>query len=131
VRELLQKGHLEIGGQAVRLEDVSEHRPGQAFALVMDTRPCPGAAELARGADLLVCESTYQQAEAAEAYDHFHMTAAQAAALARDGGVRRLALTHFSQRYDSTEGFCREAGEVHSDVAVAEDLSRVEVPPRR
>jgi ribonuclease Z len=131
VRELMQKGRLEIGGKAVLLEEVSEPRPGQAFALVMDTRPCPGAAALARGADFLVCESTFQEAEAAEAHNHFHMTAAQAAALARDTGVRRPALTHFSQRYDSTDGFRREAAEVHPEVAVAEDLARVDVPPRR
>jgi ribonuclease Z len=131
VRELMQKGQLEVAGRMVRLDEVSEPRPGQAFALVMDTRPCPGAVALARGVDLLVCESTYQQAEAQEAQDHFHMTAAQAAEMARDGDVRRLALTHFSQRYDATDGFRREAAAIHSDVAVAEDLSRVAVPPRR
>jgi ribonuclease Z len=131
VRELINGGSLEVGGRVVRLEEVSEPRTGQGFALVMDTRPCPGAEVLSRGADLLVCEATYQEAEAADAHDHFHMTAAQAARLAHDCGVRRLALTHFSQRYDSTDGFRREAGAVHPDVVVAEDLCRVEVPPRR
>jgi ribonuclease Z len=86
---------------------------------------------LARGADLLVCEATYQQAEAADAHDHFHMTAADAALLARGAEARRLALTHFSQRYDSVEGFRSEAEAVHDDVAVAEDLCRVDVPARR
>jgi ribonuclease Z len=115
----------------VRLEEVSEPRPGQAFAFVMDTRPCAGAAELARGADLLVCESTYRESEAVEAREHFHMTAAQAAVLARDAGVRRLALTHFSQRYDDSDGFRREAAALHSDVQAADDLVRVTVPPRQ
>jgi ribonuclease Z len=131
VGELMRKGRLEVGGRTVRLEEVSEPRPGQVFALVMDTRPCAGAAALARGADLLVCESTYQDSEAAEAHDHFHMTATQAAMLARDAGVRRLALTHFSQRYDDSEGFRREAAVLHPDVQAADDLVRVTVPPRR
>src|SRR5688572_27946025 len=43
VRALLQAGRLEVGGRVVRLEEVSEARPGQAFALVLDTRPCEAA----------------------------------------------------------------------------------------
>jgi ribonuclease Z len=131
VGELMRKGRLEVGGREVRLEEVSEPRPGQAVAVVMDTRPCAGAQDLARGADLLVCESTYQQAEAAEAHDHFHMTAAGAAELASGAGVRRLALTHFSQRYDDSDAFRREAAALHPDVHAADDLVRVTVPPRR
>src|SRR5207253_4341367 len=94
-----RKGEITLGGHTVRLEDVSVARPGQGFAFVMDTRPCDGAARLAERADLLVCESTYLGAEAQEAHDHFHMTAVDAATLARTAGARRLALTHFSQRY--------------------------------
>jgi ribonuclease Z len=128
---LQRRGQVEAGGRVVRLEEVSAYRPGQAFALVMDTRPCPGALALARGADLLVCEATYLEAEAREAHEHYHLTAAQAAALAREAGARRLALTHFSQRYTTTEGFRQEACAVFPGAVVAEDLLRVAVPPRR
>jgi ribonuclease Z len=131
VRALQQSGRIEIGGRTVWLDDVSAPRPGQSFALVMDTRPCAGAAGLARGADLLVCESTYLEAEAQEAHDHFHMTAAGAARLAVEAGARRLALTHFSQRYLERDDFAREASALHPDVVVADDLTRVPLPPRR
>ncbi len=130
VGALLRAGQVEVAGRAVRLDDVSEHRPGQAFALVMDTRPCAGAEELARGVDLLVCESTYLQSEEREAHDHFHMTAGQAAALAARQGARRLALTHFSQRYDHREAFQAEASASHGDVQVADDLTQVTLPAR-
>jgi ribonuclease Z len=59
------------------------------------------------------------------------MTAAQAGELAWRAGVRRLALTHFSQRYLTPEGFRAEAAAVHPDVFLAEDLARVAVPARR
>jgi ribonuclease Z len=131
VRQLLQAGQIEVDGRTVRLDEVSEHRPGQAFALVMDTRLCSGAEALARGVDLLVCEATYQQGEAREAHDHFHLTAAGAAELAVAAGVRRLALTHFSQRYLTLEGFEQEASAIHPDVFCAADLTKVEVPKRR
>ena len=45
-------------------------------------------------------------------------------------GVRRLVLTHFSQRYTSLEDFLAEASAGHGDVVVAEDLTRVAVPRR-
>jgi ribonuclease Z len=127
---LQREGRVLVEGRTVRLEEVSEPRPGQSFALVMDTRPCAGALELARGVDLLVSEATYLDSEAQDAHDHFHMTAAQAAHLAQTAGVRRLALTHFSQRYSSLEEFQREAAAIHEDVFVADDLTRVPVPPR-
>jgi len=131
VRQLLDQGQVEVGGQTVRVEEVSESRPGQSFALVMDTRPCPGAVALAQGVDLLVCEATYLDSERQDAHDHGHMTAAQAAALARNGAVRRLALTHFSQRYTSLEDFQIEASALHEDAIIADDLLRVAVPQRR
>ena len=131
VGELMRRGQVEVAGRTVTLDEMSEARPGQSFAVVMDTRPCAGAERLATGTDLLVCESTYQAGETQEAHDHFHMTAGQAAQLARAGGTRRLVLTHFSQRYTSLEGFAAEAAAVHEDVTVAGDLTRVSVPRRR
>jgi ribonuclease Z len=130
VGELLRRGSIEMGGRIVRLEEVSEHRAGQSFAFVMDTRPCPAAGDLARGTDLLVCEATYLAAEAQEAREHFHMTAVQAAELGRAAGARRLVLTHFSQRYDDLEAFRSETAALHPDVVVGRDLDRIPVPRR-
>ncbi len=127
---LQRKGEITVGERTVRLEDVSVARPGQGFAFVMDTRPCEGATRLAEGADLLVCESTYLGAESQEAHDHFHMTAVDAATLARTAGVRRLALTHFSQRYGAGAQFAEEAAAIHPDTIAADDLVRVPVPRR-
>ena len=130
VGELLRAGEIEAGGKKVRLDDVSEARRGQSFAVVMDTRSCAGASLLSAGVDLMVCESTYLDSERQEAHDHCHMTAQQAAELAREAKVRRLVLTHFSQRYAEREPFAEEATRVHSDVFVADDLARVPAPKR-
>lgn len=130
VGRVLREGHVETERGRVGLGEVSDLRPGQRFAFVMDTRPCEGARRLAEGADLLVCEATYLDAEAAEARAHGHMTARQAAELARDAGARRLLLTHFSQRYPNTDGHLREAAEVFPEALAAEDLLVVPLPPR-
>jgi ribonuclease Z len=117
-------------GRVVTLEAMSEHRPGQIFAFVMDTRLCDGAVALASGADLLVCESTFLECDADLAAAYGHLTAAQAARLALEAGARRLVLTHFSQRYTDATAFAAEAGELFPDVVVVGDLDRVPVPPR-
>ncbi|MEU3844173.1 ribonuclease Z [Streptomyces sp. NPDC028635] len=120
-----------LGG--VRLEDVSEVRRGQRFAFVMDTRLCDGVHALAEGCDLLVIESTFLDEDARLAADHGHLTAGQAARVARDAGVRHLVLTHFSQRYAEPEEFERQARAAgfEGELTVAHDLLRVPVPKRR
>ncbi len=118
-------------GSLVRLDEVAERREGQSFAFVMDTRRCANAVELARGVDLLVIESTYLHSHADEAHKNGHLTAREAAEIAREAGVRRLVLTHISQRYRETEPFLEEAAAIHPDCVVAEDGDVVPFPPRR
>lgn len=128
-------GRLQRAGRLgdVTLEDVSEVRRGQRFAFVMDTRLCDGVHALAEGCDLLVIESTFLDEDVELAVEHGHLTAGQAAAVARDAGVRHLVLTHFSQRYAEPEEFERQARAAgfEGELTVARDLLRVPVPKRR
>lgn len=130
IGELKRQGSIEHEGRTIDVADVSLHKPGQSFAFVMDTRLCPAVRTLARDTDLFVCESTYLASERREAQNNGHMTAAQAARVARDENARRLVLTHFSQRYPSVEVFLHEARGIHSDVFAARDGERVSVPKR-
>ncbi|MER6402936.1 ribonuclease Z [Streptomyces viridosporus] len=120
-----------LGG--VSLEDVSEVRRGQRFAFVMDTRLCEGVYALAEGCDMLVIESTFLDEDEELAVEHGHLTAGQAARVARDAGVRHLVLTHFSQRYTDPAEFERQARAAgyDGDLTVAHDLLRVPLPKRR
>ncbi|MBE1484909.1 ribonuclease Z [Plantactinospora soyae] len=99
VGELARTGHLDLPGGRVLLAEVSAPRPGQRFAFVMDTGLCDAVFALAERADLLVIESTFLTEDAALAAEVGHLTAAQAGRVAAESGVRRLVLTHFSQRY--------------------------------
>ncbi|MFJ5707794.1 ribonuclease Z [Streptomyces sp. NPDC093105] len=119
-----------LGG--VTLDEVSEVRRGQRFAFVMDTRLCDGVHALADGTDLLVIESTFLDEDRRLAAEHGHLTAGQAAAVARDAGVRHLVLTHFSQRYSDPTEFERQARAAgfEGELSIAQDLMRVPVPKR-
>lgn len=127
VGQLQREGSVTVNNETITLEDVSIVRHGQSVAVVMDTRPCTGSRLLAQGATLLVSESTYLKSESTEAHEHFHMTAEQAAQLARDAGVQQLAITHFSPRYTSHQDFVDEASSIFPNVSVADDLVRVKI----
>jgi ribonuclease Z len=135
IGRLQREGLLVADGRTVRVEQASEPRPGLRFAFIMDTRLCDAAFALADRADMLVCESTFADAEAGLARDYGHLTAGQAGQIAAQSGARLLVLTHFSQRYEfGSEGFRRLADEAAAafggTVVLARDLDRIPVPPR-
>ena len=124
IRVTLPDGR-EIGPEGL----VGPARPGRTVVYSGDTRPCPGLRQAARGADLLIHEATFGADEAARAVETGHSTAGEAAALARDAGVRRLLLTHISARYnrDAPE-LLAEATAVFPATTIARDGLAVDVP---
>jgi ribonuclease Z len=136
IGRLQREGLLVANGRTVTVEQVSKPRPGQRFAFIMDTRLCDAAFALAHRADMLVCESTFANAEAGLARDYGHLTAGQAGQIAAQAGARLLVLTHFSRRYESrSDGDERLADEAAAafggEVVLARDLDRIPVPARR
>ncbi len=122
VRILEEKGEIVIDGKKIRLEDVSHMKQGDTLAVVIDTLPCDPIVDLARGAKLFLCESTYLEAHRDLAEKHHHMTAKQAAEIAKKAGAERLILTHFSARYQDSEDFAKEAKLIFPNTQAAEDL---------
>jgi ribonuclease Z len=132
-RELVVEGAVTVDGRRVELRQVSDPRRGQVAAVVMDTRDGDGARACAAGADLLVIEATFLEDQRELADEVGHLTAAQAATIARDAGARRVVLTHLSQRYRTPEGHVAEARTAAPDLdlTVASDLDVVPFPRRR
>ncbi len=127
IGDLQKNGVIEIDGKTIRREDVSVPKKGQSVAFVMDTRLCDGAFELAQDVDMLIIESTYLSSEAKEARDHGHLTAAEAARVAKESNAKLLVLTHFSQRYPRNEPFVEEASAIFENVVAARDGKRVPI----
>ncbi|NVB37278.1 ribonuclease Z [Pseudenhygromyxa sp. WMMC2535] len=131
IKQLQIDGQVEIEGRVVTLDDVALPRRGQVVAFVMDTRLCQNAFELAAGADMLICESTYLDEDIQRAKDNGHLTARQAGEIAAQAGARLLVLTHFSRRYDRTAPFLEQAREVFDgEVVAARDFDVLPVPKR-
>lgn len=105
-------------------------QPGTKLVYLGDLARTDGLAAICRGADLLVCESTYLWADRATARKYGHLTARQAAELAREAGVTQLILNHVSRRYPPRE-ILAEARAVFPATLLAEDLQRYAVFPGR
>ena len=121
----LQRGEAVAGVTPAQV--VGEPRPGRRIVLSGDTAPCQAVEVLAHGAELLVHEATFLSGERARARETGHSTAAQAAELARDAGVRLLALTHLSTRYFPRD-VRDEACAIFPDTVVPRDFDAIEVP---
>jgi ribonuclease Z len=125
-------------GETVELPDgrrigpaelVGAPRRGRTLVYTGDTRPTLKVVEAARGADLLIHEATFGEEEVDRAAETGHSTAAQAAEVAREAGVRRLVLTHISARYSrEAPELLAEAKAVFPETLVARDGLTVEVP---
>ena len=121
---VLQSGEsVEHGGRTVSPEDVlGPPRRGLSLVYATDTRPIDRIATLAHGVDLLVSEATFgDPADTARAVETGHMTFAEAGALARRAGARRLLLTHFSPALVDPPAWREEAASQFADVTVGRD----------
>jgi ribonuclease Z len=123
---------IELDGRTIAASElVGAPRPGRLVVYSGDTRPSPRTVEAATGADLLIHEATFGEDEAERAVATGHSTARDAARVARDAGVRKLALTHFSPRYaDDPRAIEREARSVFAETVSAFDGMVIEVPYR-
>ncbi len=130
VRQLQSDGSITIDGKKVLIDDVSYFQKGDIFAIVIDTIPCPGALQAAKDATILLCESTYLKEHAHLAKEYLHMTAEEAAHIAKKAGVKLLVLTHFSARYQELDGFEKEARAIFPSTVVADDLKVIPFPKK-
>lgn len=111
-------------------------RPGRKIVFSGDTAYSRRLIALAEGADVLVHEATFREAEGDLARRAHHSTAAMAAEAARAAGVGTLILTHLSPRYESEdraglEGLLAEARAIFPDTHLAHDLWTYDIPPRQ
>ncbi len=124
-----------VDGQAIELPDgrvvqpdevLGEEVPGTKLVYVGDAGRVDDLVEAARGADALVIEATYLGVEADLAAQFGHITAAQAAELARQAGVHCLFLVHISRRYGERM-VAAEARAVFRNSIVPRDLDHYRV----
>jgi ribonuclease Z len=93
------------GGGEARPEDVMgpPRKKGRKFSFITDSRYFDGIAANVSNSYFLVCEGMFEHALVDDAYEKGHMTAEQAARIAREANAKKLALIHYSPRYNDYE----------------------------
>ncbi len=102
----LQSGEIveASDGSLVHPEQVmGSRRSGRKFSYVTDTQYLPSIANEVKGSDLLICEGMFTEEFEDQAAEKKHMTSKQAATIAKDANVDKMALIHYSPRYTDSE----------------------------
>ena len=102
-----EDGTTEKHPEKTLAEELLIRSPGQRIAYLTDLRWSPEnvarAVELARDADVLICECAFLDQDRDLAASRHHLTARQAGEIARSAGAKRLVPFHFSTRYKGRE----------------------------
>lgn len=121
--------HILPNGSVVPHEElVTPASASRSYAHCSDTIYFPELADYVRGVDLLYHEATFLEDMAEDAVKKGHSTAKDAARTARDAGVGRLVMGHYSARYDDGFGHESEARAIFPNSDAAEDFWRFSVP---
>lgn len=132
LRGLLQKGESVVLPNRQRINPsqvLGPNRPGKNIAFCVDTEPCKNAFELAKDAELLIHEGTFDESQTEWAKTTGHSTVVQAATVAQEAGVKKLVLTHISARYRESDELLllNQAQKIFPNTIIGRDLMRIQV----
>jgi len=125
--ELQKEGKIIINKKTVKIETVGKLKKGNKISFIFDTRICKGCIDLAKNADLLISESSFEQQHAEKAAAVKHLSTKDAAEIAKKAKAKKLLITHFSQRYKNTKNLKKEITDLFPNSIVAKDFMEVNV----
>lgn len=94
----------------------------RSYAYCSDTKFIPHLSGLVKGVDTLYHEATYCTKDEKRAALYYHSTARQAATIAKEAGVKKLLLGHYSARYENEQVLLDEAREVFSETYLTYEM---------
>src|SRR3989344_4219373 len=123
----LQEGKdIVINKIKLKAKDLTYIEKGKKITVVLDTAFNQEAIKLAKNSDILICEASFASEESAKAKESKHLTAKEAATIAKRAKVKELILTHLSQRYEhAPEIIEEEAKKVFKNTKLAKDLQSI------
>ena len=125
--KLQNNEEIEWKGKKIKPEEVTYVVEGKKVSIILDTVPTKEGDNLVKGSDLLIAEAVYTEELKEKAKEYKHMTATQAAKMAAKNKVKKLVLTHFSQRYKTSEEIVKEAKEIFENTEASHDFLKIEI----
>lgn len=120
-----------LDGKIINPEDVlGKPRKGRKFSYVTDTLYLDSIAQEVRDSDLLICESMFEHSLLDQAKEKKHMTAIQAATIAKDSNSKKMVMIHYSPRYTDKELAIleEEAKSIYPGAILSKDRMCFEIP---
>jgi len=120
-----------IEGKKLKVKDLTYLEKGRKISFIFDTKLCSNARKLAKDSDLAIIEGTFlgdseKGLEMAKKYKH--MAVEQAAEVAKSENVKKLIITHISQRYEyGTDELLKSAKNIFKNVEIAKDFMKVRI----
>ncbi len=123
----LRTGDMTYKGKNYSQEQLTRTTPGKSIVYSGDTIPMGEMVDFAKNVDLLIHECTFGDDLEKKAAERKHSWSSAVAKIAAQAEVKRLALIHFSRRYDDAAKLKKDAEKFFPRVFVAKDLMKVRV----
>ena len=122
----LQNGKdIIYNSKKISAEKATILKKGRKFSIIIDTAYVDKLVDIAKDSEILICEATWLEKDKLKDYEH--LTSKQAGLLAKKAKVKKLILTHFSQRYKNLDEILKEAKKEFKNTIVANDLMSLEI----
>lgn len=126
LQNLKQGKHIIYNGKKYSVKNLTFREQSKKVSFVLDTLLNPKIIPFVKCSDLLVCESSFSSEHEKLAKAYKHLTAEQAATIAKKAETRKLCLVHLSQRYNkNTNKILKEAKKIFKNVTIVDDLDSV------
>ena len=125
---LLSQGkNIKINGKTIKSKDLTYKINGRKVSFIFDTKTCTNAIKLAKDCNLAIIESSFLE-DTKLAKEYHHLTLNDTLKIAKKAKVKKLILTHISQRYEHRENsYLKKAKKEFKNLEMAKDLMKIEI----
>lgn len=128
LQKLKQGKDISYKGKKFKANNLTFMENGKKVSFILDTSINKNTISLAKNSDLLICEASYSHELQDKAKEYGHLTVRQTAEIAKKAKVKKLILTHISQRHEKNmEGILKDAKKIFKNSHLVKDLDVVKV----
>lgn len=115
-------------GKKYKARDLTFIEDSRKISFVLDTKYHKSIEKNVKDSDLLICEASFDSSLAQRARESYHLISAQAAQIAKKANIRKLILTHLSNRYDKNpKKILNEAKKIFKNTSLVNDLDVINI----
>lgn len=128
IQKLKEGKNIKYKGKKYLAKNLTYMEGEKKISFVLDTAKNERITPFVKNSDLLIMESSYSDELKSLAKKHKHMTVKQVAEISKRAKVKKLFLTHLSDRYERNfEKILKESKQIFRNSHLAKDLDSVEI----